>query len=214
MGEKYLSDQIRSQGKRGKCSYCGKIKHCYQVGEVAKRIDEAFRQHYTRTSDEPTPWQYSMLSDKESDYSWQRDGVYYWQRDGEPVVYAIMNAADMPEAAAQDIQQILDGQYGDFDAAAAGQETEFSSDSYYEEKGTSDAAWQEEWESFERSLKTEARFFSRTSAEHLTSIFDGIDTMHTRDGRPLIVDAGPGTTLSSLYRARVFQSDDNLAAAL
>ena len=71
-----------------------------------------------------------------------------------------------------------------------------------------------DWRSFENSLKTEARFFSRTAANHLTSIFDGIGELQTRDGRPLVVDAGPGTDFHTLYRARVFQSDDKLEAAL
>jgi hypothetical protein len=71
-----------------------------------------------------------------------------------------------------------------------------------------------DWRSFENSLKTQPRFFSRTAANHLTSIFEGIGELRTRDGRPLVVDAGPGTDFHSLYRARVFQSDDKLEAAL
>jgi hypothetical protein len=71
-----------------------------------------------------------------------------------------------------------------------------------------------DWRSLENSLKTEARFFSRTAANHLTSIFDGIGELETREGVPLVVDAGPGTDFHTLYRARVFQSDDKLEAAL
>ncbi|MCA1454101.1 RES family NAD+ phosphorylase [Bradyrhizobium sp. BRP22] len=71
-----------------------------------------------------------------------------------------------------------------------------------------------DWCNFENSLKTEARFFNRTAANHLTSIFHGISELQTRDGRPLVVDAGPGTDLHTLYRARVFQSDERLEAAL
>jgi hypothetical protein len=68
--------------------------------------------------------------------------------------------------------------------------------------------------SFKNSLKTEVRFFSRTAANHLASIFDGIGELQTRDGRPLVVDAGPGTDFHTLYRARGFQSDLKLEAAL
>jgi hypothetical protein len=71
-----------------------------------------------------------------------------------------------------------------------------------------------DWRSLEISLKTEARFFSRTAANHLMSIFDGIGELQTHEGRPLVVDAGPGTDFHTLYRARVFQSDDKLKAAL
>lgn len=71
-----------------------------------------------------------------------------------------------------------------------------------------------DWRKFENLLKTEARFFSRTMAKRLASIFDGIDELQTRDGRPLVVDAGPDTDFHALYRARVFQSNDKLEAAL
>jgi hypothetical protein len=71
-----------------------------------------------------------------------------------------------------------------------------------------------DWRRFENLLKTEARFFSRTVANHLASIFEGIDRLQTRDGRPLVVDAGPGTDFSTLHRARIFQSDDKLEIAL
>jgi hypothetical protein len=71
-----------------------------------------------------------------------------------------------------------------------------------------------DWRSFEKSLKTKARFFSRTAANHLTSIFDRIGELQTRDGRPLVVDVGPGTDFHTLYRARAFQSYDKLEAVV
>lgn len=206
VGEDYLRAEIRREGTRRRCSYCDRTARSYLIEEIAERVEAAFDQHYARTSDQPTSWQQTMLSDRESDYE--------WDRDGEQTVYAIMNSADMPEVAAEDIQQILEDKFYDFDSIAMGEETEFSSDAYYEQKGTSDQAWQEEWRSFERSLKTEARFFSRAAASHLTAIFNGIDVMRSRDGRPLVVNAGRGTDFSSVYRARVFQSGDKLEAAL
>lgn len=45
-------------------------------------------------------------------------------------------------------------------------------------------------------------------------MFSGIEEMFAQDGRPLVVDAGPGTDLTIIYRARVFQSDEKLIAAL
>jgi hypothetical protein len=206
VGEDYLSTEIKAKGKRLKCSYCNKTTKVYRIGDIAERIDTAFSQHYTRTSDQPNDWQYSLLCDKELDYE--------WERDGEPVVYAIMNAAYIPETAAEDIQRILEDQYYDFDTVAMGDETEFSTDSYYEEIGASDHAWQEEWHWFEKILKTKARFFSRPATEHLASVFRGIEHIRTQDGRPLIINVGPGTPLEAVYRARVFQSDDKLKIAI
>lgn len=206
VGEAYLSAEIKAKGKRRKCSYCVTTAKSYQVGEVTERIDQAFAQHYIRTSDQPDDWQYSLIRDQES--------CYEWERDGESVVFAIMNAADIPQAAAEDIQRILDDQYSDFNAVAMGEETEFSDETYYAEKGANDQAWLKDWRTFEHALKTKARFFSRTAAHHLASVFDGISAMRTIDNRPLVVDAGPGTPHHAFFRARAFQSDESLITAL
>ncbi|RZL37917.1 MAG: RES domain-containing protein, partial [Pedobacter sp.] len=64
------------------------------------------------------------------------------------------------------------------------------------------------------SLKTSSRFFNRDGAKHLSSVFDGIEQMKTIDNRPVIRVIGPGTNISFLYRARVFQSDEILKLAL
>jgi len=45
-------------------------------------------------------------------------------------------------------------------------------------------------------LKQEARFFSQSAAGHLAAIFDGIDEMRTWDGKPVVVKAGPDTSMA------------------
>jgi hypothetical protein len=178
VGEKYLADEVRSKGQRGRCSYC-----VGAPGHTSLRTlpsVETAEQHFSGLQINPLPAAVPAVGSESN---------YEWERDGEPVVWAIANAAEIPEQVAQDIQAILDDKHGDFDAAAMGEETEFCSESYYEEKGPSDHVWQEEWRYFERSLKTEARFFSRSAAAHLASIFNGIDKLSTTDG-PLVIDAG------------------------
>jgi hypothetical protein len=202
VGDSFLKTEIEAKGTRAECSYCKKTRRCYSIGAMAERVETAFDQHYTRTDDQPDSYQSMLLSDKESDYE--------WERGGEEVVYAIMNAADIPENAAGDIQKILEDKFSDFEADKIGEETEFASDSYYEEKGTGDGRWQDEWQEFERSLKTEARFFSRTGAHLLASVFDGIDAMRTRDGRSMIVDAGPNTNLNAFIAPASFSPTTGL----
>lgn len=206
VGDGFLIRTIKANGERKKCSYCKKMGKTYSIGEMSERVEEAFAEHYIRTSDQPSSFQYAMLADKGSDYD--------WDRDGEPVIHAIMNAADVPEEAASDIQQVLEDRFSDYESARMGGETEFSSDSYYEEKGADDSNWQIEWQQLEASLKSQARFFNHSAAKHLAAIFGDIGTMNAWDGRPLIVEAGPGTQHPAIYRARVFQSDENLKVAL
>jgi len=206
IGEEYLKNEVRRKGKYRQCSYCNRGGRSYTIEDFAERVETAFEQHFRQTSDQPTSWQQSLLSDQECNYD--------WERDGEPVVWAIANATEIPEQAAQDIQSILDDKHSDFDAAVMGEETEFCSESYYVEKGPNDDEWQGKWFSLEQSLKTEARFFSRNSAADLATIFDGIDKMYTSDKRTLVINAGPKTTVTEIFRARVFQSEEKLLEAL
>jgi hypothetical protein len=206
IGEEYLFAEVERDGTVAQCSYCGETDKGITVEELADRIESAFEDHYTRTADQPNSWQQSLLSDRESSYDWDRDGV--------PIVEAIEGAAEISSEAAEDVQAILNDRHDDIEAAKGGEETEFSSETYYEEKGASTFAWQEEWRTFEQSLKTEARFFSRSAASHLTAVFGGVDALKTTDGSPLVVEAGPQRTLDHLYRARVFQAQDKLEEAL
>ncbi|MBX5009585.1 RES family NAD+ phosphorylase [Rhizobium lentis] len=206
IGEAYLRECVENVNDEYECDYCGDIAPAISLEELASRVEIAFNAHFTRTATEPNSWQYSMLKDKELDYD--------WEREGEQTIYAIMNAADIPEATASDVQEILADEHSDFDAAAMGEECEFDSDAHYEEIMPGDGEWQESWHLFERTIKTEARFFSRTAAAQLGELFDTIDEMRTRDGRPLIVDAGPDTKYLHLYRARPFQNDGKLELAM
>lgn len=206
VGEAFLSQQIEKDGDAGECSYCGETLACISIEELADHVEAAFGDHYVRTANYPDSWQERAMADRESDY--------VWEREGQPVLEAIEDAAVVPSEAAADVLEVLDDRHGDFDLAAMGEETEFSSDSHYEEKGASPQAWHEEWRGFEQSLKTEARFFSRSAAELLGRVFGQIDTLRTNPRRPLIVDAGPGRKLTHLYRARVFQSEERLEEAL
>jgi len=125
VGDDFLSEEIRKQGKRGKCDYCGKVARHYDIETLAEHIETAFERHYTRTSTEPDAIRWMMMKDKESDYD--------WEREGEPVVWAIANAALISEEAAKDIQRIIEDKFGSYDEFVY--ETKFHADSYYEENG-------------------------------------------------------------------------------
>jgi len=206
VGEDYLSKEIRRIGKRGKCSYCGNTAKSQSVEEIAKRIADVFEEHFVRTADEPTGFEYAMQADKESEYS--------WEREGERITEAIMDAAKIPERAARDIQQLLEGEHSCYGPDSIGEECEFSSESYYEEKGTSDVFWQGLWREYEQSMKAESRYFNQFATDFLSDVFEGIDLMRARDNRSLVIEAGPGKAISAFYRARAFQSDEELILAL
>jgi hypothetical protein len=206
VGEKYLSAEIIRAGSKQSCSYCDGFAEAYSIGEMAERIAAVFEEHYVRTSDQPEAWEYSLMSDRELDYD--------WERKGEPVIWAIASAAEVSEKMASDIRDVLDDENSDFDKDSLGEETEFSSESHYEQKNASDGTWREEWDAFESSLKTDARFFSRKAQTLLASVFNGMEKMSSTDDRPVIITIGPGAPIYDLYRARAFQSENKLVEAL
>jgi hypothetical protein len=65
-----------------------------------------------------------------------------------------------------------------------------------------------------RGLKTETRCFNQHVHATLGAVFDGLTDHETQDGRRVVVHAGPGLSISSLYRALVFQSSEPLERAL
>lgn len=206
IGEEYLKSEIKNKGVRQKCDYCGKVAKSYTIEQLSLEIESAFERHYIRTPQDPDSIQERMMNDEESNY--------LWARSGDPVIEAIMDAADIELEVATDVQEFLGNKNFSKSSWDIQEETEFSSESYYEEKKATSEHWQNEWNDFEKSLKNGTRFFNSLGLSHLESIFKGINEMKTRDKRPAVVVAGPGKSISGLYRARVFQTDEQLRVAL
>jgi RES domain len=204
VGEEFLRAEIEKEGEPATCSYCGKNCNSLSMEELADRIEAVFEEHYRRTSTEPSSLENLMI----------KEGDFDWDRKGEPVVWAIADAAEIEEGPASDVQEILADRHADFDSAAMGEECEFEADAHYAEKGPNDIEFREQWRFFELSLKTETRFFNPYAQTTLRAVFEGLADHETRDGRRVIRQAGPGFELAALYRARVFQSSDPLERAL
>jgi hypothetical protein len=199
VGEQFLSHEIKTTGKASKCSYCESENLCWTIESLADRIEQAFAEHFTRTSPEPDDWEQSLLGDQQSNYT--------WERHGEPVLWVIGNTAEIPDQASEDVLDMLSDRHDDFEMNTMGEETEFAPNSYYELKDLNADVWQQEWRNFERTLRTEARYFGRAASAHLAAVFGGIDRLATSDCKSLEVNAGPGTSIEVLFRARVFQAD-------
>jgi hypothetical protein len=203
VGDSFLREEISIRGESRECSYCCSAERCYNIGQIAERVQKAFDIHYERTSDEPSSLDQTLMADRESSFD--------WNREGEPVIDAISAALDISEEIATDIQKILSEEHDD---PFSPYETEFGDDTYYMRRTLNDDSWQLGWLRFENDLKTEARFFSQSGFKQLSSIFGGIDKISNRSGAKPVIDCGPGTSLNTIYRARLFTDFDEMAKAL
>jgi hypothetical protein len=202
-----LNGVVERDGDMSTCDYCeGEDEKCVSIDELADYIEGAFERHFERTSSEPDAFQYALIADRELSYQ--------WYRDGSPVAIAISEAAGIDDDVAEDVREILDDRHGDFEMDQMGEETEFSSDSYYEEKGANDIEFQMEWKSVELALKTQARHFNKDAERFLERMFGNVHALQTAAGLPVVVVAGPGTERATMFRARTFHRHDALEHAL
>lgn len=169
---------------------------------MADEIETAFEEHFYCTPTDPSDYDYAMMKERG------------WYRDGNPVADVIAEAAGIEPEPAEDIRKVLAKRHFDWELAKMGEENPFDESAYYAEKEPDDFESIAGWLYFEHSLKTQARYFSRSAQETLKYIFEGVAEHKTGDGRPIIVEAGPGLDLETVYRARVFQSYDKLDEAL
>jgi RES domain-containing protein len=205
--ESFLSELIEAGGVAATCAYCDDdAAKTWSIGDLTDAVEVAFNDHMERTGTRPADWEYPLYADRELNLT--------WLRGGQETAEAIEDHAEIPRAAAHDVQAILEDRYDDVERARMGEETGFASDACYEERSTDAASWHHAWESFERALKSEARFFNRAGADMLAAVFDGIERLQTRPRYPAVVQAGPGRRINHLYRARVFQSDSKLEEAI
>jgi RES domain-containing protein len=198
VGEKTLKSTIKKIGTMADCSFCRKRVKTISLDQAAEIFDKVFDQNFVRTEDEPTGMEYTMS--KESDYQ--------WERSGEDIVELLQEVGHIEPEVAESIKHF------DFDEAAMGEEGDFAPDSRYTDRKVESDEFHSEWRSFEESLKTKSRYFSKRATLTLLTLFNGIHRSTTAGNRPVILTAGPETSITSLFRARVFQDEEKLVRAL
>jgi hypothetical protein len=202
VGEAFLSAKIEKTGKHAVCSYCGEQRKTFSLGQIADEIEIALQEHFYQTPIEPEGVQHFLAN----------EGL--WNRGGERVVFAIQNYAGISPGTAEDIRKVLYIRHYDKERAEMHEEGPFDKDAQYASQDVDSEESHALWRQFERSLKSESRFFSQNARDTLASIFEGLAEHKTYNHRPILVEAGPGMELSALYRARVFQSSAELKEAL
>lgn len=185
--EEFLSAEIEKDGAPATCLYCGLDGNTFSVDEIATSVGTILSDFYSRM--EPPK--------------------------GEPVNAVISDVVKVCDDAAEDIRSVLANRYATEWADSTPEDNPFGTNECYAKSNPIDTwDFNRGWRDFEKKLKTEARYFNRYAESWLRSLFEGIASYRTISGRPIVVDAGPGTTFTKLYRARVFQSKVKLREAM
>ncbi len=204
IGEDYLADLVTRTGTPAACYYCLNHGQTITIEELSEHVERAFDQHFVRTASEPEGYEYYV----------QRE-TGNWNRSGELVAEVIAQILETDEAIAEDVREVLDEKTSDWDGVTCGEEQPFSDEAHYEETASVDhSSISGEYHRFEVVVIEQARYFSPEARSFLRALFGQLEGLKTRDGRPVLVDAGPERLPSSFFRARVFQDDVPFKLAL
>ncbi len=203
--DEFLKREIRRNGTKDECAYCGKTLLTLPLEEIANLFESAIETHYERTPSGPSYMEESMI---------QHGLMDFWYPEGQPVEDLIEEIGGTSADIAGDIRSLLEDRHSTREDYEMGNATEFDSESHYEGRAIAGGELGEEWPRFEHNLKTTSRYMSVKALKTLDKIFHKIEEHRTYQNKPVIIEAGPGTPLSTLFRARVFQSGESLDAAL
>src|SRR5258708_5592989 len=151
--EVFLRARVEKGGRVSTCSYCGRAGTSFTIPQMADEIEIALKEHYYRTRSEPTGMEYAMM----------KEGDYDWEREGDPISQVICDCAWIDGRPAEDVRKVLEARHFNWDHAQMGYENIFAAEACYASAEVDDRALQASWYQFEKSLKTQARYFSQTA---------------------------------------------------
>ena len=198
IGDEALVEEVKEKGVLGQCSYCAKSNETLPLREVADRIHQVLGEHFELTPDYP---------DEAYEHFLASEGK--WERRGEPVESVICDIACVNEEIASHVRTLLSDQHS-FLAVKDGIEDHYDSWPMYEEREPDDWGFRFTWKAFRREIQSRSRFLNSNAEQALNDIFGDLDTYRTYLGRSVIREIVPGDPDSSVWRARVAQSHDQL----
>ena len=199
IGDEYLKKVVTRCGKDGMCTYCGKAARVITLKNLARHIKRLFDDHFV--DDREAPYHPKFSTAREGD---------------KKVVFIIEKYAEVDIEIAQDLQVELRRKYFSPEDERMGNENPFDERMLYSRKVVGKGNWNSIWRELRKSIVEENRMFNIRAKEILDSVFGGNVICDDKENKELsnIVEVGPGKEISSLFRAREFQSDEKLYTAL
>jgi hypothetical protein len=197
IGDEYLKAEVRHEGRRRACEFCGKLRKAWPLDELAARVQDVVVEHFRITPSDP----------RDEVYAYDKDSA--WERRGDPVADVIAELAGLEPEPAEAVRARISEKTG-YDAFDGGYEDPFGSDTYYEEGRPDTFGFRESWQFFREEIRTRSRFFGRAAQQALDEIFGDLASLKTWEGIPAIKEISPGDEKRFLHRARIAYSEGEL----
>lgn len=194
VGEPYLQRLVQDAAtSESPCEYCDGDAPAADLWMVAHLCDEVLDKFFEESS--------------------QTMAVVHFDRKpaGNDLQTTISDLTGLPPKAVDDVVELLASVWYDADSA----ESRYGDDDpWFVRKSSMAEPLGHAWREMEESLRSDVRYFNPKAMELLDTIFGELSNDRDKEGEPVVMEAGPGTSLKTLYRGRVFQTEDALAAAL
>ena len=173
------------------CEYCEKVKPTIDMWALTEMVNDVIANFYESTN-------------SDENYIWDSEP------EGDSLDDVLHQIVGLPDQAVEDLTELLSEMWFDRDTF----DHQYGEDPHFVEKTRFEQPLSEAWRRMEQSLKHEARFVNPTVHEVLENVFGPVLDDRTYDDKPVIVEVGPGCEIDHLYRARVFQTEKAMVAAL
>jgi len=95
IGDAFLKQEVRGDGRKRKCNFCGETREPWPLDELAERVEGVIKEHFRTTPSDPRDE--GFVYDEDMD----------WERRGDPVADAILNIAGLEPETAEAIRKRL-----------------------------------------------------------------------------------------------------------
>lgn len=197
IGDSFLKADVRREGRRLKCNFCGKLRRAWPLDKLAERVREIVEEHFRLTPSNPY------------DEGYYYDSEMNWERRGEPVADVIANIADLHQNVAEAVRSRI-SEVTSWDAHDGAEEDPFGGEAHYEEGSPDTNEFQESWNWFRRQIQTRSRFFGRTVQQALDEIFGDLTSLKTWRGTPAIKEILPTDDNRFIFRGRIAYSESEI----
>lgn len=189
IGDAFLKAEIKSEQDRHFCMICGKNRKALLFDDLCERVHLIISEEFEQTASQPESW--AMYDESDAD----------WERDGDTIDEVLYEVLECEEPLLDTMRTALSDQYYSYDDAKMGFENPYGEDVRYHLVRPNSQDFSSAWSQFESEIRTQARFFSSSAESSLAEIFNELPRFRNPN-RPFIRNAGPGTGLQSLFRAR------------
>ncbi len=202
LADPHLHHLAASSRDKHRCIACGRIRKGMTLEKLSSHVANVLNTFYQRAPTGPEGMEWLSFTE-----------TGQWFPPGNPLSHLLQELMGANESVALAVCKILQrfgGKPGDrFEEGA------FATDAHYVEAYLfPDISKFNEFEAFEHRLRYQARYSHPESRRVLESVFAGVERLVTRDGDPVAVVVQPSSPLGTLYRARVFQSTEDLKKAM